>query len=141
MRIAIGDTGERLRPAAGLSEEAESSRIRAELRTDRGDHRRSPAARRAPRILVGDAAQPAGENAAARSLSRSGLHRNAAGGREEREVQEDAGEAVSARRLPVITAHAAPRSVPGIDWYRIRQASLNHFPDTGPTAASIWDAT
>src|SRR5205823_8243794 len=99
-------------------------------RTDRGDHRRSPAARRAPRILVGDAAQPAGENAAARSLSRSGLHRNAAGGREEREVQEDAGEAVSARRLPVITAHAAPRSVPGIDWYRIRQANLNHFPDT-----------
>jgi hypothetical protein len=28
-----------------------------------------------------------------------------------------------------------------IDWYRVRQASLNHFPDTGPTAASIWAAT
>src|SRR5205823_10542046 len=98
MQIAIGDTGERLRPAAGLSEEAETSRIRAELRTDRGDHRRGATARRAARIMVGDAAQPAGEDAAARGLPRSRLHRDKAGGWEEREVQENAREAVRARQ-------------------------------------------
>src|SRR5258705_7511163 len=103
MQITIEGTRERLRPVAGLSEGAEASRIRAELRTDRGDHRRSPAARRAPRIMVGDVAQPAGKGAAARSLSRSRLYRNAAGGWEEREVQEDSREAVSACRSTVIT--------------------------------------
>src|SRR6266511_4061985 len=109
MQITIEGTRERLRSVAGLSEGAEARRIRAELRTDRGDHRCSPAARRAPRIMVGDAAQPAGEDAATRGLSRGRLHRDAAGGWREREVQEGAGEAVSACRSPVITAHAAPR--------------------------------
>src|SRR5438132_12892648 len=109
MQITIEGTRERLRSVAGLSEGADARRIRAELRTDRRDHRRSPAARRAPRIMVGDAAQPAGEDAAARGLSGGRLHRDAAGGWQEREVQEDAGEAVSACRSPVITAHAAPR--------------------------------
>jgi hypothetical protein len=32
-------------------------------------------------------------------------------------------------------------SMRDIGWYRIRQARLNHFQDTGPTAASIGDAT
>src|SRR6187401_1916536 len=102
MQTRIEDTRERLRPAAGLSEGAEARRIRAELRADRGDHRCSPAARRAARVLVGDVAQPAREDAAARSLSRSRLHRNAAGGWDEREVQEDAGAAVSTRCSSII---------------------------------------
>jgi hypothetical protein len=32
-------------------------------------------------------------------------------------------------------------SMRDIAWYRIRQTRLNHFQDTGPTAASIGDAT
>src|SRR5882757_6082975 len=86
---------DRLRPAARLSEEAKTSRIRAELRTDRGDHRRCAAARGAPGLVVGNRAQPAGEDAAARSLPRGRLHRDTAGGWQEREVQEDEGEAVA----------------------------------------------
>src|ERR1700682_494423 len=82
---------DRLRPAARLSEEAKTSRIRAELRTDRGDHRRRAAARGASRLMVGDPAQPAGEDAPARSLSRRRLHRDKAGGREERAVQANEG--------------------------------------------------
>src|SRR6478735_10392819 len=60
---------ERLQPAARLSEKADACRIRAELRADRRDHRRGAAARGAPRLVVGDAAQPAGEDAAARGVS------------------------------------------------------------------------
>src|SRR6266702_8974787 len=78
----IGDRCERLRPAAGLSEEAEASRIRAELRSHRGDHRRRAAAGGAPGLVVGDRAQPAGEDAAARSLPRRWLHRDKAGRRQ-----------------------------------------------------------
>src|SRR6202012_5050579 len=80
---------ERLRRAARLSEEAEAPRIRAQLRSDRGNHRRGAAARGAARIVVGDVAQPAGENAAARGLPRRRLYRDPAGRRKECAVQED----------------------------------------------------
>src|ERR1700704_1208299 len=86
---ATEDTRERLRYAARLSEKTETPGIRAELRADRGDHRRITAARGAPRVVVGDVAQPAGEDAAARGLPRRGLHRDPARGWEERAVQED----------------------------------------------------
>ena len=115
MQTSIEDTRERLRPVAGLSQGAEARRIRAEFRADRGDHRCRPAARRAARILVGDVAQPAREDAATRGLSRSGLHRNATDGREEREVQEDAGEALSARRPHIIMQRRV--RVKKFDWY------------------------
>src|ERR1700722_20439075 len=80
---------ERLRRAARLSEEADPARIRAGLRRDRGDHRCGAAARSAPRLVVGNAAQPAGEDAAARSLPRRRLHRHKARGWEEGAVQAD----------------------------------------------------
>src|SRR5512140_1245607 len=92
------DTIERLRRAARLPEAAETARIRAELRTDRGDHRRRPAARGAAGVVVGDAAQPAGKDAPARGVSGRRLHRDPAGGRQERAVQEDAPS--SSRRTP-----------------------------------------
>src|SRR6202035_1282060 len=82
-------TSERLRRAARSSEEAEAARIRAQLRTDRGDHRRGAAAGGASGVVVGDLAQPAGKDAAARGLPRRRLHRDKAGGRQERAVQED----------------------------------------------------
>src|SRR5450432_2827814 len=84
-----GDSCERLRRTARLSEKAEAARIRAELRADRGDHRRGAAARGAPGVVVGDAAQPAGKDAAARGLPCRRLYRHAAGGREKRAVQAD----------------------------------------------------
>ena len=64
---------------------------------------RCRARRTAPR--GGKPAQPAGEDAAARSLPRGRLHRDPAGGRQEREVQADEGEEVispkmSSRRTP-----------------------------------------
>src|SRR5450755_454857 len=83
------DSCERLRRAARISEEAEAARIRAELRADRGDHRRRAAARGASGVVVGDAAQPAGKDAAARGVSCRRLHRDAAGGRQKRAVQKD----------------------------------------------------
>src|SRR5450432_2643529 len=84
-----GDSCERLRRTARLSEKAEAARIRAELRADRGDHRRRAAARGASGVVVGDAAQPAGKDAAARGLPCRRLYRHAAGGWEKRAVQAD----------------------------------------------------
>src|SRR6266852_3198772 len=78
---------ERLRPAARLSEAADAARIRAELRQDRGNHRCVAAARGAPRVMVGDLAQPAGKDAATRGLSRRRLYRDPARRRERRAVQ------------------------------------------------------
>src|ERR1700733_6014943 len=78
---------ERLRRAARLSEEADPARFRAALRRDRGDHRCGAAARSAPRLMGGNAAQPAGEDAATRGLSRRRLHRHKARRRQERAVQ------------------------------------------------------
>src|ERR1022692_4810125 len=83
------DTSERLRRTARLSEKTDAPRIRAELRADRGDHRRGAAARRASRVVVGDIAQSAGKDAAARGLPRRRLHRHTAGGWEKRAVQAD----------------------------------------------------
>src|ERR1700681_958809 len=80
---ATEDARERLRRAARLSEKTEAPRIRAELRSDRGDHRRGAAARGPPGVVVGDVAQPAGEDAAARGLPRRRLHRDTAGGWQE----------------------------------------------------------
>src|ERR1700682_558283 len=77
---ATEDARERLRRAARLSEKKEAPRIRAELRSDRGDHRRGAAARGPPGVVVGDVAQPAGEDAAARGLPRRRLHRHQAPG-------------------------------------------------------------
>src|SRR5450756_2040200 len=76
------DSCEQLRRAARLSEKAEAARIRAELRADRGDHRRRAAARGASGVVVGDAAQPAGKDAAARGLPCRRLYRDTAGGRQ-----------------------------------------------------------
>src|SRR5450756_312780 len=89
------DSCEQLRRAARLSEKAEAARIRAELRADRGDHRRGAAARGASGVVVGDASQPAGKDAAARGLPRRRLYRHAAGGWEECAVQEDEVRAVA----------------------------------------------
>src|ERR1019366_4016546 len=86
---ATEDTRERLRPAARLSEKTDAPQIRAGLRADRGDHRRGAAARRASRVVVGDIAQSAGKDAAARGLPRRRLHRHPAGGWEKRAVQAD----------------------------------------------------
>src|SRR5882762_5621989 len=86
---ATGDTRERLRCAARLSEKTETPGIRAELRADRGDHRRGAAARGASRVMVGDVAQPAGKDAAARGLPRRRLHRDPARRRQECAVQAD----------------------------------------------------
>src|SRR4051794_10153157 len=86
--VAITETArERLLSTPRLPESAKTAGIRALLRTDRGDHRRGVAARGAAGVVVGNAAQPAGEDAAARGLPRSRLHRDAAGGRQERAVQ------------------------------------------------------
>src|ERR1700716_199071 len=95
---ATEDTRERLRYAARLSEKTETPGIRAELRADRGNHRRGAAARGAPRVVVGNLAQPAGEDAAARGLPRRRLHRDEAGGWEECEIQEGEGRAVAQTR-------------------------------------------
>src|SRR6202158_2397211 len=86
---ATEDARERLRRAARLSEKTEAPRMRAELRSDRGDHRRGAAARGPPGVVVGDVAQPAGEDAAARGLPRRRLHRHQARGRQEGAVQAD----------------------------------------------------
>src|ERR1700751_2569535 len=80
---------ERLRSLARLPDKPEAAGAGAELRTDRGDHRRCAAARGAARLLVGQTAQPAGEDTAARGVPGRRLHRNASGGRQEREVQAD----------------------------------------------------
>src|SRR3954471_13522883 len=82
-------TRERLLPFARLPEAPDRAGIHAELRPDRGDHRRRAAARRAAGVVVGDAAQPAGEDAAARGLHRGRLYRDAAGGWPDRAVQAD----------------------------------------------------
>src|SRR6266404_3239644 len=85
---AIGDTSERLRYAARLSEKAKTPGVRAELRADRGDHRRGAAARGASGVVVGDPAQPAGKDAAARGVPGRWLHRDPAGGWEKCAIQE-----------------------------------------------------
>src|SRR5229473_2434243 len=86
---AIGDTSERLRCAARLSEAAKTPGVRAELRADRGNYRRGAATRGASGVVVGNASQPAGKDAAARGLPGRRLHRDPAGGWQERAVQED----------------------------------------------------
>src|ERR1700752_2845077 len=83
------ETSERLRSPAGLFDEADAARTRPDVRADRANHRRRAAARGAARLMVGAAAQPAGEDAAAGGLPGGRLHRDKAGGREKREVQED----------------------------------------------------
>ncbi len=60
-----------------------------QLRADRGNHRRRPAARGASGVVVGNAAQPAGEDAAARGLPRRRLHRDPPCRRQERAIQAD----------------------------------------------------
>src|SRR3977135_838043 len=87
MNFAIEDSCERLRRPARLSQKAKASRIRAELRADRGDHRRTAAARGASRVVVGDVAQSPGEDAAARGVPGRRLHRHKTGGWQERAVQ------------------------------------------------------
>src|SRR5258708_6077685 len=101
-----GDTRERLRPAARLSEEEETSPIRAELRADPGDHRHGAAARGAPRVVVGKPAQPAGKDAAARGLPRRRIYRDTAGGWKDGTVQEDEVRAVAAQTATVVPANA-----------------------------------
>src|ERR1700709_1172147 len=93
--FTTGDRRERLRSAARLFEEADAARIRAELRADRGDHRRGAAARGAPGVVVGNATQSAGKNAAARGVHGRRLHRDPAGGWQDGAVQEDDGQGSS----------------------------------------------
>src|ERR1700704_4520977 len=95
---ATEDSCERLRRTARLSQEADAPRIRAELRANRGNHRRSAAARGTPRLMVGNAAQPAREDAATRGLPRRRLYRDKARGRQERAVQADGPEHTSSPR-------------------------------------------
>src|SRR3984885_1875409 len=115
-RIMHWGPRERLRRAARLSEEAEAPRIRAQLRPDRGDHRCGVAARRATRIVVGDVAQPAGEDAAARGLPRRRLHRDPAGRWKERAVQKGEVGLRSVPHLPLSSSAKADDPVFQRSW-------------------------
>src|SRR5262249_27260874 len=77
---------ERLRRPERVPEEADATRAHAELCRDRGHHRRRIATRRATRLMVGLTSQPAGEDAAARSLPCRRLCRDENAGRQQRAV-------------------------------------------------------
>src|SRR3954465_4971767 len=87
--MTMGILRERLLRLSRLSEAANLAGIHAGLRTDRGDHRRGIAARRATGVMVGHDARAGREDAAARGLHRRRLRRDTPGGRQERAVQAD----------------------------------------------------